>query len=67
MVRPADVSPADVDIYYHFVADRTTASQVPLQKLSPSANYLTHVYQISVTTDNQNAVIKELLGVLYNL
>jgi len=67
MVRPADVSPADVDIYYHFVADRTTASQVTLQKLTPSANYLTPVYQNSGTTDNQNAVNKELLGGLYNL
>ena len=27
-IRPADVSPADIDIYYHYVSGRTASAEV---------------------------------------
>ena len=33
IVRPADVSPDDVDIFYHHSADRLATSEVTLKKL----------------------------------
>ena len=32
-VRPADVSPADVEIFYHYVSGRTATAPVLLKKL----------------------------------
>ena len=67
IVRPADVSPADVDIFYHYVADRTTTTSVTLKKLSSPEQYLTPVFHNADTTDNTNAQGNEILGGLYNL
>ena len=33
IIRPADVSPADVEILYHYVSGRTTDATVTLTKL----------------------------------
>ena len=69
IVRPADVSPADVDIFYHFVADRTTTADVTFEKLDTPENYLTPIYHTTETLNAQDidSANKELLGGLYNL
>jgi hypothetical protein len=66
IIRPSDVSPADVDIFYHYTADRLTTSAVTLKKLT-SADILTPVYHNTDTTDDANAPNVEILGGLYNL
>ena len=43
IVRPADVSPADVEILYHYVSGRTTDAPVTLTRLN-STEVLTPVY-----------------------
>jgi len=62
-VRPADVSPEDVDIYYHYVKDRNTASDVTLKTLD-ATSVLTPVYHNDDTGGTANV---EILGGLYNL
>lgn len=64
--RPADVSPDDVEIYFHYVENRLTTSQVTLKKLN-SVDVLTPVYHNSSTTDDVVAPNVEILGGLYNL
>jgi hypothetical protein len=66
IVRPADVSPADVEIYYNYVSGRTATAAVTLKKLT-SEDILTPVYHNSNTTDDANAPNVEILGGLYNL
>ena len=66
IIRPADVSPSDVDIFYHYVADRAATSNVQLKKLS-SEDILTPIYHSGSTTDDQYAPNTEVLGGLYNL
>jgi hypothetical protein len=66
IVRPADVSPADVEIFYHYVSGRTTEATATLTKLD-SETILTPVYHNENTTDNTNAQNNEILGGLYNL
>lgn len=66
IVRPSDVSPADVDIFYHYVPDRVFTSDVTLKKLN-SADVLTPVFHNSDTTDDTSAPNTEILGGLYNL
>ena len=66
IVRPADVSPSDVDIIYHYVSGRTT-DVVPTYKKLDSANVLTPIYHNSGTTDSSTAQNTEVLGGLYNL
>lgn len=65
-IRPADVSPEDVDIFFHYSADRISSSEVTLKKLS-AVDFLTPIYHNSDTTDDLNAPNVELLGGLYNL
>lgn len=66
IIRPADVSPEDVEIFFHYVPDRTTISQVTLKRLS-SIDILTPVFHNSETTDDTSAPNVEILGGLYNL
>lgn len=66
VIRPADVSPADVDIFYHYTAERAADSEVTLKKLL-SEDILTPVYHNSDTTDDADAQDVEILGGLYNL
>ncbi len=66
IVRPSDISPQDVDIYYHYVANRLTTSEVTLKKLA-SQDILTPVFHNNETTDDNNAPNVEILGGLYNL
>jgi len=66
IIRPSDVSPADVDIFYHYVSGRTSTAPVTLKKLS-SQDILTPVYHNADTTDDINAPNVEILGGLYNL
>jgi len=66
IVRPADVSPADVEIYYHYTSNRTSTTPVTLKKLI-STDVLTPVYHNSDTTDDASAPNAEILGGLYNL
>jgi len=66
IIRPADVSPADVEIIYHYVVDRNANSEVTLKSLDAST-ILTPVYHNSDTTDDANAPNVEILGGLYNL
>lgn len=65
-IRPADVSPADVEIYLHYVSGRTASAPVTLKRLE-SEDILTPVFHNSETTDDTAAVNKEILGGLYNL
>jgi hypothetical protein len=66
IVRPADVSPADVEIFYHYTSGRTATAPVTLKKLI-STDVLTPVYHNSDTTDDGAAPNAEILGGLYNL
>lgn len=66
IIRPADVSPADVDIFYHYVADRTSTSESTLKKLN-SEDILAPVFHNGETTDSDTAPNVEILGGLYNL
>ena len=65
-IRPADVSPSDVEIYFHYVSDRSATSPVNFKKLD-SEYVLTPVYHNGETTDEAAAVDTEILGGLYNL
>lgn len=65
-IRPSDVSPEDVEIYFHYVADRNATSEVTLKRLT-SADVLTPIYHNSDTTDDTSAPNVEILGGLYNL
>ena len=67
ITRPADVSPADVEIFYHYVSGRTADITPIFKKLSPSEQYLTPIYHTGTTTSDAAAVGKEVLGGLYNL
>lgn len=65
IVRPADITPEDVEIFYHFTASRDSIGNVTLQKLSPSSDYL-------IKIDNPNKVQSqvsgfELFGGMYTL
>jgi hypothetical protein len=62
-IRPADVSPDDVEILLHYVADRSAAADVSLTKLT-SSEVLTPVFH-NANTGGANGV--ELLGGMYNL
>lgn len=66
IIRPADVSPEDVEIYYHYVSGRTSTADVTLKRLN-SADVLTPVFHNSDTTDDANAPDVEILGGMYNL
>lgn len=69
VVRPADVSPDDVEILYHYVSGRTSTAPVTLKKLT-SNQVLTPVYHNENTTlGGSNDALKnvEVLGGLYNL
>ena len=63
IVRSADVSPADVDIFYHYVSGRTANVTPTLTKLDSTA-ILTPVFHNETTGGVAN---KEILGGLYNL
>lgn len=66
VIRPADMSPDDVEIIYHFTPNRLSTSEVTLKKLN-SNNILTPVYHNTDTTDDTIAPNVEILGGLYNL
>ena len=66
VVRPADVSPDDVEILYHYVPNRLSTADVRLKKLT-SNQVLTPIYQTSETTTDAAARNVEVLGGLYNL
>ena len=66
IVRPADVSPDDVDIFYHYVPNRLATAQVELKKLD-SKSVLTPVLHTGTTTNDTTAVGNEILGGMYNL
>ena len=66
IIRPSDVSPEDVEIYFHYVADRNATSTVTLKRLN-TLDVLTPVFHNSETTDDTNASNVEILGGLYNL
>ncbi len=63
-IRPADVSPADVDIFYHYVSGRTASAEVQFEKLDNSQDILTPVFHNENTGGNADT---EILGGLYNL
>jgi hypothetical protein len=66
IVRPADVSPADVEIFYHYTSGRTSTAPVTLKKLI-SEDILTPIFHTSETTTDSSAPNNEILGGLYNL
>jgi hypothetical protein len=66
IVRPADVSPEDVEIFYHYTSGRTTTAPVTLTKLN-AEDILTPIYHNANTTDEVDAQNTEILGGLYNL
>ena len=67
IVRPADVSPDDVEILYHFVGDRLATTTPTLKKLS-SKTILTPIYHNAQTiTGDTAAQGVEILGGMYNL
>jgi len=66
IVRPADVSPEDVEILYHFTSGRTTTAPITLTRLN-AEDVLTPVYHNQNTVDDSNVQGNEILGGLYNL
>ena len=66
IVRPADVSPDDVEIIYHYALDRVSTTPVTLKKLT-SNQVLTPIFHSGATTSDTAAVGTEILGGLYNL
>jgi hypothetical protein len=68
IVRPADVSPADVEIFYHYAQNRTTTALVTFTKLN-AEDVLTPVYhnENTDTSTDGSAANNEILGGLYNL
>jgi hypothetical protein len=66
IVRPADVSPDDVEILYHYALDRVATTPVTLKKLT-SNQVLTPIFHTGTTTSDTAAVGTEILGGLYNL
>lgn len=67
-IRPADVSPADCEIFYHYTSGRTTSaltSSLKFKKLS-SEDILTPIFYGDLT-ENATLPPKELIGGLYNL
>lgn len=62
-IRPADVSPEDVEIILHYVENRASTTEPTLTKLD-SADILTPVFHNSETGGSANT---EILGGLYNL
>ena len=68
IVRPADVSPADVEILYHYVSGRTT-DVVPVLKPLDPATILVPVYHNTNTDTSTDgtAANNEILGGLYTL
>jgi hypothetical protein len=65
IVRPADITPDDVEIFYHFTPSRDSIGNVTLKKLDPSSDYL-------IKIDNPNKVQSqvsgfELFGGMYTL
>jgi len=63
IIRPADVSPDDVEILYHYAADRVSTTAVTLKKLT-SNQVLTPVYHNGGTGGTDGV---EVLGGMYNL
>jgi hypothetical protein len=63
IVRPADVSPEDVEIILHYTASRDVTDNFTLKKLN-TANILTPYFHNNNTGGNANV---EILGGLYNL
>lgn len=64
IVRPADITPNDVEIFYHYTPSRDSANPVILNKLNPS--------EVLFPIDNPNKVQSnqtgfELFGGLYTL
>jgi hypothetical protein len=66
ITRPADVSPSDVEILYHYTSDRLSTN-VPILKKLVSEDILTPIFHNSDTTDSTTAPNNEILGGLYNL
>ena len=66
IIRPADVSPSDVEILYHFTTGRTS-TDTPILKKLVSEDILTPIFHNSDTTDSSTAPNNEILGGLYNL
>jgi hypothetical protein len=66
IIRPSDVSPEDVEIYYHYVPERTSDVTAELKRLN-SSDVLTPVFHNVNTTDDSSAPDVEILGGLYNL
>jgi hypothetical protein len=62
-IRPADVSPEDVDIILHYTPTRDVTTNFTLKKLD-AASILTPYFHNSDTGGNANV---EILGGLYNL
>lgn len=62
-IRPADVSPEDVEILLHYVANRASTTEPTLTKLD-STDILTPVFHNSETGGTSGT---EILGGLYNL
>ena len=66
IIRPSDVSPEDVEIFYHYVSGRTSDVTAELKKLN-SSDVLTPVFHNADTTSDASAPNVEILGGLYNL
>lgn len=67
IVRPADVSPDDVEILYHYAADRLATTTPVLKKLTANT-VLTPIYHNANTMSGDTAAQGvEILGGMYNM
>jgi hypothetical protein len=62
VVRPADISPGDVEIFLHFTTSRDNIGAVTLTKLDP-----TEVLLSVENPNNTNTAVSEVFGGLYTL
>jgi hypothetical protein len=53
-IRPADITPADVEIFYHFTPSRSSIGNTMLQKLDPN--------EVLIKMDNPNKVQSNVTG-----
>ena len=59
VVRPADISPSDVEIFYHYTPNRSVIGDVELQRLDPN--------EVLIKTKNPNNSNFEVFGGMYTL
>jgi hypothetical protein len=67
IIRPADISPTDVEIFYHYTASRDTIGDTTLTKIDDSTTMLFKVDTPQVLKDQSDLSTFQIFGGLYTL